>query len=67
MRPAAAVAALVLFASSVAAFGVEGWREMRGKPCPPLTVTSWLNTAGARPSVESLKGSAWILEFFGGT
>ena len=43
----------------------DGWKDLVGRECPAITVEKWFNTDGQTPTVESLRGKVWILEFSG--
>lgn len=49
---------------SVAMLPAQGWRDLKGKPCPKMKVKAWLNTLGDRPTTKKLKGKVWLLAFF---
>ena len=42
----------------------DGWKDLTGKPVPPVKVERWLNTDGASPTADELRGKVWLLEFF---
>ncbi len=42
----------------------DGWKKLDGKRVPALEASDWLNVEGETPTLESLKGKVWLLEFF---
>jgi len=40
------------------------WRDLEGEAVPEITASQWFNTNQQEPTVESLRGKVWLLEFF---
>ena len=60
-RYALPLALLVALSAPVLA---QGWKKLDGEMAPALAAKEWLNTDGASPSLGSLRGKVWLLEFF---
>jgi len=59
-----ALASLVLGSFATAATA-EGWKNLVGLAAPEVSATQWLNVSGAAPSLATLKGKVWLLNFIG--
>lgn len=55
----AAAAALALASSASAE-----WKQLNGQPAPPVEAKEWINVKGDAPSLDSLRGKVFLLEFF---
>jgi len=56
--------AAALLSGSVPLAAQAGWKDLTGKVAPQISASTWLNTGGEAPDVETLKGKVWLLEFF---
>ena len=57
---------LAILASALLALpAAADWTKMDGQAVPGISAKAWLNTEkGEEPSVRSLKGKVYLLEFF---
>jgi hypothetical protein len=42
----------------------DGWKKLDGEMAPALSAKEWLNADGSGPTIASLRGKVWLLEFF---
>ena len=61
-RIALATGMLLLVATSATA---GGWHDLDGRKAPEISANQWLNVPDGTPSVESLEGKVWLLNFIG--
>ncbi len=53
-----------LIAGSLATPAEAGWRALSGERVPEFSADEWLNTGTSTPSAASLRGKAYLIEFF---
>lgn len=54
--------AVLLLASAPA---TADWHVLDGKPAPEISAASWMNVEGPTPTLETLRGKVWLLNFIG--
>ncbi len=55
---------LAAAATLAAPASAEGWKDLTGQKVPDISAKEWFNAGDKAPSVEDLRGTVWILEFF---
>ena len=53
-----------LVAGTLATPADAGWKALSGERVPEFTADTWLNTGTSTPSAASLRGKAYLIEFF---
>ena len=58
------IVSLVLLLALSGPAVADGWKKLDGEMAPALSAKEWLNANGSDPTLASLRGRVWLLEFF---